>query len=46
MRRLLERAAAERLTGGRPSLGTAIVASAVAGGAAAALTFRLLRATH
>ena len=37
------RAAAERLGGGRPSAIRALAAAAVAGGATATLTYRILR---
>ena len=37
------RAAAERLTGGRPSMLRAVAAATLTGGATAALTYRLLR---
>jgi len=40
---LLKRVAAERASGGRPSMVQAIAAAAVAGAAAAAITFKLLR---
>lgn len=37
------RAAVERISGGRPSALRALAASAIAGGATATLTYRLLR---
>jgi hypothetical protein len=40
---LLKRVAAERVSGQRPSVLRAVVASGAAGAAAAALTYRLLR---
>jgi hypothetical protein len=40
----LKRVAAERASGGRPSPVRAVAAAAVAGAAAAAITYRLLRA--
>jgi hypothetical protein len=41
---LLKRVAAERMSGGRPSMVRAVAASAAAGVAAAAITYKLLRA--
>jgi hypothetical protein len=39
------RAAAERISGGRPSTFRALAAATITGGATAALTYRLLRST-
>jgi hypothetical protein len=44
MSTFLKRVAGERLSGGRPSPVRAMVAAAVAGAAAATLTYRALRA--
>jgi hypothetical protein len=43
MRNLLKRVAAERMSGGRPSSPRALLAASAAGGAAAVLTYRVLR---